>query len=161
MKIVAKIRKNEDGTITLIPPHNLEFKYDPDKEYFVDIMPYSSNRTLQQNKLMWKLLNSIAMKEDGNCSRVNELYCRMLETAHAKYTVIAIMPNAYDDFRRLYRHTIIEGKRGEYLMVKVFYGSSQMTTTEMSQLIDVIIDYAYKVGVEDIRAYEEMLEKNS
>lgn len=159
MKIVGKIKR--EGNKIIIEPSGLAvFKYDPDKEYLIDFSPSTNKRTLQQNKLMWQLLNEIAMAEDGNLANVNYLYCQMLEMAGAKYAIIAIKPEAYQEFRMQYRHTVIKGKNKDYLIVQVFYGSSTMSVSEMNKLIDTIIDYAYKIGVESVKAYEQMLEQN-
>ena len=44
------------------------------------------------------------------------------------------------------------------MQLQVFYGSSTMNTKEMGRLIDETLDYAYKVGVADVKNYwEEIL----
>lgn len=160
MKLVGKIQRLSNGQINITPTNYIDFDYVADKEYSVEFKPLGNKRTIQQNKYLWALINEICMTEDGNISKADETYCRLLQMAGAKYETIAIKQNAFIALKEIYRHITIRGKQKEWLICDVFYGSSKMTTTEMAQLLDTTINYAYEVGCPNVRYYVEMLEMN-
>lgn len=122
------------------------------KEY--SIKEAKNNRTLQQNKLMWKCLEIIAEHELGgrtDSDYVMELYAKMLEKAGAKYEYMMALPETKEELLKVFRAIRIveyrEYNNKKMAVMKCFYGSSKMNTKEMTNLINTIKDYAADLGI--------------
>lgn len=125
-----------------------------DKEYKFDPKEVKSNRSIQQNKFMWKCLELIAEHEQSgrtDSEYVTELYTKMLEKSGAKYEYMMGLPEIIPELLKVFRAIKIVEYRdynGKQLAVmKCFYGSSKMNSKEMNNLIDTILDYAYNLGI--------------
>ena len=134
-----------------------------DGEYMVSIEPKKKRRSLDQNRYFWALLGEIAKKEDGNLRNIENLYTHLLEMSGAKYETLIIKHEALKRFQSLVRHVKVVKQQvidhEVYDTIYAFYGSSKFDSGEMSQLIDTTLNYAYEVGVEDIKNYWEELLK--
>ena len=124
------------------------------KIYKFEPKEYKSNRTIQQNKMMWKYLELIAQKELGgrtDSDYVMELYAKMLEKSGAKYEYLMALPETIPELLKVFRTVKIVEYRDynnkQMAVIKCFYGSSKMNTKEMKNLIDTILDYAYNIGL--------------
>ena len=163
VRLTAKISSlyrdlDGNGVVTLVTPLNRPFEklkgLDPGKDYSVEIKQIKSRRSLEQNRLLWKLIRLIDEKENGQPSEAGSqsIYITLLEMAEAKVDFIAAVPEAEpmlrDSFRAVkfvqqFRH----GGRPMNLY-KVVSGSSKMNTKEMTALIDTALRYAENAGVE-------------
>lgn len=163
MKDIVNIKILQNNILAL--KMNRPIDLDPSKRYEVDIKEYKSKRTLQQNSYLWALITEITKAQNGgiaNQDSITATYCNLLEKANAKFEFILCPPGAINEFKKRFRAIRINGtviiKNVEYTQLQVLYGSSTMNTKEMSNLIDVTLDYAYKVGVADVKNYwEEIL----
>ena len=63
MKIQAKLKRLSNNLITFELPYNI--KLELGKDYTIDIKPYKSSRSLEQNALLWGLIQQIS-NETGN-----------------------------------------------------------------------------------------------
>ena len=167
-KIVAKKKRilvNEQGNIELtLEVENYYYQQavkelETDKYYNVEFKEPKSKRSLQQNKYMWALIKEIA----DHVGEVDtyELYLQFLEIANAKIDYLIFEPSIVEKVRPYFRGMqfvraveIDDEIKHEY---KVYLGSSQFDTKEMNQLIDVILNYAYEIGVENYEFYYENL----
>ena len=130
----------------------VESPLDTAKIYELDIKEYKGKRTLKQNAYMWELITEIDKALNGGRPNDSvEVYAQCLEKAKAKFEFMLVPEEALSMLRTKFRAVrVIAGKRVEgipYVNVQVFWGSSQMNTKEMSDLIDAILDYANEVGI--------------
>jgi len=113
---------------------------DMDKLYSCEIKEPKSKRSIQQNKLLWKLIHLIAKKQGQDDM---EVYCSLLERADAKSDYIIATPETEESLRKVFRgvrfirHQEINKKLCN--IYKVYLGSSKMTTKEMTELLDITI----------------------
>ena len=141
MKIEAEVFNIENDFITL----KTNYKHDLqiNKVYNIDFKEYKSKRSIEQNKLMWEIINRIA-KETNNDEW--EIYCLGLEKANCKSEYLMILPEAYETIKKTFRaakiceHREYNGK--DMLVIKVFVGSSKCNVNEMNDLIDYFIRVA-------------------
>ena len=115
-------------------------KMDMDKTYLCEVKEPRSQRSIQQNKMLWQLIHMIA-KETAQDDM--EIYCAILERADAlsDYIITAYDMEDYlrKSFRgvRFIRKQEVNGK--ECNIYKVYIGSSKMNTKEMTELIDTAL----------------------
>lgn len=124
------------------------FKLDMDKQYVVKIEEPKSKRSLEQNKLLWKLLHKIA-KETYQDDM--EVYCTALERADAKSDYVITAIDMEDALRKSFRGVKfvrmqeVNGK--ECYVYKVFIGSSKMNTKEMNELLEIVFQICSELGI--------------
>ena len=134
------------GKITEIIPELL--KLDMDKLFICEVKEPKSKRTIQQNRMLWKLIHTIAKKQHQDD---NEVYCACLERADAKsdYIITAYEMEAElrECFRgvRFIRKQEVNGK--ECNVYKVYIGSSKMNTKEMTELLDITLQICAELGI--------------
>lgn len=158
MKDIVNIKILQNNILAL--KMNRPIDLDQSKKYEVDIKEYKSKRSLEQNRYLWKLITEIAKVENGgitNQDNITETYTNLLEKANAKFEFVLCPKEAINEFKKCFRAIRVNGaytiESVEYTQLQVFYGSSTMNTKEMSQLIDITLDYAYEVGVADVDNY--------
>lgn len=128
---------------------------DMDKYFEISIKEPSNKRSLQQNRLLWKVIHLIAKETQQDD---NEVYCAMLEKADAlsDYIITAVeMEDALrKSFRgiRFMRTQEVNGK--DCYIYKVYLGSSKMNTKEMNELLDMAIKVASDLGIEIEKDYD-------
>ena len=115
------------------------FKLDVNKKYQCEIKEPKNQRSLDQNRLLWKLVHKIAkhtLQDDM------EIYCTALERADAlsDYVITAIdmETSLRKSFRgvKFIRMQEVNGK--DCFVYKVYLGSSKMNTKEMSELLEIV-----------------------
>lgn len=130
-----------------------------DKDYRLEFSEVRSKRSIEQNKLLWKIINEINTAYNGKygSSDEYEIYTMLLERANAKYDFIACLPEAEEVLRKNFRavkfikKVDLNGKEGN--AYKVFIGSSQMNINEMKVLINTALDVAAELDI-DTSVYE-------
>lgn len=141
------------GQIKDIVPELL--KLEMDKLYICEVKEPKTKRSLQQNKLLWKLIHSIA-KETYQDDM--EVYCAVLERADALSEYIITATDMEDAFRRSFRGVKfirmqeVNGK--ECYVYKVYLGSSKMDTKEMTQLLDITFQICAELCIPTEDAYD-------
>ena len=124
-------------------------KLDMDKFYVCEIKEPKSKRSLEQNKLLWKLIHRIA-KETFQDDM--DVYCGVLERADAlsDYVITAVdMEKALrNSFRgvKFIRMQEVNGK--DCFVYKVFFGSSKMNTSEMNELLEITFQVCAELGID-------------
>jgi hypothetical protein len=135
------------GRITDIIPELLKLALD--KPFLVEVKEPKNKRSLEQNKLLWRLIHLIA-KETGTDDM--DVYCSCLERADAKSDYIITAYDMEDDLRKCFRgvrfvrKANVNGK--ECNIYKVYIGSSKMNTKEMTELIEITMQIASEFGIE-------------
>lgn len=124
------------------------FKLDMDKVYIVEIKEPKSKRSIEQNKMLWQLIHSIAKKQGQDDM---EVYCACLERADALSDYIITAYDMEDDLRKCFRGVKfirkqeVNGK--ECNIYKVYIGSSKMNTKEMTELLDITLQVCAELGI--------------
>lgn len=124
-------------------------KLDMDKFYICEIKEPKSKRSLEQNKLLWKLIHRIAKETYQDDT---EVYCAVLERTDAlsDYVITAVdMEEALrKSFRgvKFIRMQEVNGK--ECYVYKVYLGSSKMDTKEMNELIEITMQVCGELGID-------------
>ena len=158
----ARKQVNEDGKTEIVltlPSYADELiasELQKGTAYRVSMTEVRSKRTLEQNRLLWEVIHEIAVAECGNNATSEDdwnIYIQALETANAKCEVVVVRKEAVDMLAETFRAYRVLGEvtspnGWEMAQVKVFYGSSKMDVSEMGKLLDVVIDRAYRNGIE-------------
>ena len=134
------------GLVTELIPELLKLKLD--KPYILEIKEPKSKRSLEQNKLLWRLIHLIA-KETGTDDM--DVYCSCLERADALSDYIITAYDMEDDLRKCFRGVKFMRKQEvngkECNIYKVYLGSSKMDTKEMTELIDITQPICGELGI--------------
>ena len=134
------------GRIKDIIPELL--KMDMDKVFICDVKEPKSKRSLEQNKMLWQLIHSIAKKQQQDDM---EVYCALLERADALSDYIITAYDMEDDLRKCFRGVRfirkqeVNGK--ECNIYKVYIGSSKMDTKEMTELLDITLQVCAELNI--------------
>ena len=124
-------------------------KLDMDKTYICEIKEPKSKRSLEQNKLLWKLIHLIA-KETYQDDM--DVYCAVLERADALSDYVITAMDMQDTLRKSFRGVKfirmqeVNGK--DCFVYKVYLGSSKMNTSEMTELIDITMQVCAELGID-------------
>lgn len=134
------------GTIKELIPRLMEF--DMNKIYFCEIKESKSQRTLQQNKMLWELIHLIAKKQHQDDM---EVYCAILERADAKSDYVLARPETEDSLRKTFRGIKFirqqQVNNTTFNIYKVYIGSSKMNTKEMTELLDITIQICSELQI--------------
>ena len=96
------------GKIRDIIPELL--KLDMDKLYICEVKEPKSKRSIEQNKMLWQLIHSIAKKQGQDDM---EVYCALLERADALSDYIITAFDMVDELRKCFRSAIHPQTRGK------------------------------------------------
>ena len=170
MKLIGKLRDYffTDKNIIVqfeIPKHYLKSINRIDKERLlqIDIQDKKSQRTLQQNAYIWALIHEIDRKENGSVSKESEmeLYRNLIKMARVRIDYLQTIPEALETLQNTYRvveeiESRISEKGVETNVYACYRGTSQFNKEEMSDFVEVILQYANNLGI-DITYYEREL----
>jgi len=154
--VVRQVFRNIRNQMLLAENLYSDIDIEPGKEYVIDVREAKSKRSLQQNKYMWALIHQIAGHENIKQPE-EEIYSLVLEEANAKYIYLLGTPEAEDELKknfravRVVRPTVENGK--EFIVYKCFIGTSKMTTTEMKEVLDIVVAWADELGIETDEEY--------
>ena len=134
------------GKIKEIIPEML--KLDMEKLFIVEVKEPKSKRSLEQNRMLWQLIHSIAKQQHQDDM---EVYCALLERADAKSDYIITAYDMEDDLRKCFRGVRFIRKQDvngkECNIYKVYIGSSKMNTKEMTELLDITLQLCAELGI--------------
>lgn len=126
------------------------------KELICNLDYASKQRSLDQNSLLWGLLEEEAKflnggrKNNIECSSEN-LYYEVINK-YGKDTLIAVPSGAERELKRTYRRVFIIDKfdnNGElWVKCRCVLGSSKYSPKEMSDLIEGVLDDIARLGIE-------------
>lgn len=144
--------KTQNLTLALQGDFKSEYEKLKDKDLSVEIKQYRDRRTLNANALCWKLCTEIA---DVLRSDKDYIYLSMLKR-YGQSEIISVKAELdirgyfkyYDEFGTGY----VNGK--EFTHYKVYKGSSEYDTREMSILLDGIVSEAKELGIQVLTAAE-------
>lgn len=133
----------------------LEETQNSEKNLQVEVKIHKSQRSLEQNRLLWALLGKMAVAQSGNNRKVSteECYCIMLEEANVSYDYLLALPEAEPMLRKTFRVIRKVGERevnGKILnLYQYFIGSSKFNTQEMTELIEATLDKLAELDIVD------------
>lgn len=123
-------------------------KLEMDKLYICDIKQPKSQRSLQQNKLLWRLIHSIAKKTYQDDM---DVYCALLEKADALSDYVITATEMIEALRKTFRGVkfirMQEVHGRDCYVYKVYIGSSKMDTKEMNELLDITFQVCGELGI--------------
>ena len=129
---------------------------DPNKKYDVDIKEHREKRSLDANAYCWVLIGKLAAK-----LRVppNEVYRQYIQDIGGNYTIVPVKEDRIDHWERIW----CSGHVGRmvkdlgpcrtldgYHNMMSYIGSSDYDTTQMSHLIDLIVQDCKAQGIETL-----------
>lgn len=122
------------------------FKLDREKEYQIEIKEYRRRRSLNANAYAWVLINKIA-----NVMRLSkeDVYLNMLKH-YGQSQVVSIVSEVnitgYLKYFEVIGTSTLNNK--EFNHIRVYKGSSEYDTKEMSIFIDGIVQEAKQLDIE-------------
>ena len=156
MKLKGKINNislNIDGQpilyLDIFDKRSLLAEYEPlmkEELLDIDIKKYRTKRSLNANNYMWSLINEMA-----NVLRVSkeEVYLLMLKRYGQSEIISAyshINISGYFKYYDIAGTTVLNGK--DFTHYKIYKGSSEYDTREMSVLIDGVVSECKELGIE-------------
>lgn len=126
------------------------WQLDKDKKY--ELKEYREKRSLNANSYFWvlvgKLANVMRLKKD-------EVYLKMLRD-YGQSMLIPVLkgekPDGYFKYHEYETSSVLNGKEADWY--RVFKGSSEFNTKEMSILIDGIVQECKEQGIETLSPNE-------
>lgn len=126
----------------------INWLYNQEKDKIYEIKEYKQKRSLNANAYMWVLINEIANKV--RLSK-EEVYLNMLKS-YGQSTIISLLSSIdYNGFFKYYEvigSSVLNNK--EFLHIRVYKGSSEYNTLEMSILIDGVVQECTNLGIATI-----------
>lgn len=123
----------------------------PDKVF--EVIEHHEKRSLSANAYAWALINKIA---DALRKSKEEVYLQMLKD-YGQSEFVSVLSSidvkGYFKYYEEYGKGHVEGR--EFTHYKVYKGSSEFDSKEMSVLIDGIIQEARQLGIETITPAEK------
>lgn len=151
---------NGDGTqnITVTVRSDFRETYDQlkDSEISVEIKKAYNRRTNNQNRFAWELIDQIAA---ASHRKIVDIYREAIWNIGGASTMIGMKDDAIPIFRESWEKghlgrqiEIIPGStKPGWSNVKVYFGSSEFDTEQMSRLIDILIQDAEALGIPTIK----------
>ena len=130
------------------PIEIIQWLYNQDKDKKFEVQECKGKRSLSQNSYCWLLINKIA-----NILRLSkeEIYLQMLED-YGQSILIPVKkgekPNGYFKYYKYETSSILNGKEADWY--KIYKGSSEFDSKEMTILIDGIIQECKQLGIETL-----------
>lgn len=128
------------------PKKIVEWLMDQDKDKLYEIKEYKEKRSLSQNAYAWKLITELG---DVLRKSKEEVYLQMLKD-YGQSTIIVVASDinilGYFKYYEKIKSFMNKGKKfDEY---KIYKGSSEYDSKEMSIFIDGIVQECQNVGIE-------------
>lgn len=122
------------------------------EEIDIDLSEHKEKRSLNANAYAWTLIGKIA---DVLRASKDEIYLKMLKT-YGQSEIVSILSNI--DISGYFKYYEVAGtstlNNKEFTHYKIFKGSSEYDTKEMSILIDGIVSEAKDLNIETLPPYE-------
>ena len=122
------------------------------EEIDIDLSEHKEKRSLNANAYAWTLIGKIA---DVLRASKDEIYLKMLKT-YGQSEIVSILSNI--DISGYFKYYEVAGRstlnNKEFTHYKIFKGSSEYDTKEMSILIDGIVSEAKDLNIETLPPYE-------
>lgn len=130
------------------PEYLLKWLYHQDEDKVFEIKEYKEKRSLSQNAYAWKLITEL-----GNVLRKSkeEVYMQMLKDyGQSTLIVVANEINIHGYFKYYEKVKEFKNSNRLYTEYKIYKGSSEYDSKEMSIFIDGIVQECQNVGIETL-----------
>lgn len=145
--------------MTGTPEKIIQWLFTQDRSKLFDVSEHKEKRSLNANAYAWTLIGKIA---DAIRSSKDEVYIQMLKR-YGQSEIVSIVSSVevsgYLKYYEIAGETELNGK--PFTHYKVFKGSSEYNTHEMSVLIDGIVSEAKLLGIETLTPAELQRMKES
>lgn len=123
-----------------------------DGVYTLDIRPIGKARSYEQIKKLWATIDDISREEYGDISQSNNIYLQILSMSGIRTDKILIPEVAVEDLKKKAKAVNVISKETinhqPYCLVNVcFTGISEMTKSEVAQVIETAIKWASELGI--------------
>lgn len=149
---IVTIDKRQLLTLELSDDFTQSYDNLKDKTLNIEIKEHKQKRSLNANALLWKLCNEI-----GNKLRLSkeEIYLNMLKH-YGQSEIISVRADVDVNGYFKYFEEIGQGKINgkNFTHYKIFKGSSEYDTQEMSILLDGVVQEAKEQGIQVLSASE-------
>lgn len=130
----------------------IQWLFQQDRNKIFEIKEKRKKRSLSQNSYCWELIGKIA---DVNNLSKEEVYLNMLKH-YGQSEIISMLssinPNGYFKYYEVIGTGIVNNK--EFTHYKIFKGSSEYDSKEMTIFIDGIIQESKNLGIETMTPQE-------
>ena len=130
------------------------------KVYQMEVKEYRKKRSLDANAYAWVLINKIA---DALRITPKEIYRQAIVNVGGNYEVIPVREEAAERFRQIWEAQGLgwpcmdmgKSKLDGYRNLRAYYGSSTYSATQMSQLIESLVQDCRALDIE-VKSEEEI-----
>ena len=126
----------------------IKWLFGQDREKVFDITEHHEKRSLNANAYAWSLIGKIA---DVLRTSKDEVYLTMLKR-YGQSEIVSVISSidvsGYFKYFEIVANATLQGK--DFTHYRVFKGSSEYDTREMSILIDGIVSEAEELGIETL-----------
>ena len=131
-----------------------------DRLYDLEVKEHRKKRSLDANAYAWVLINKIA---DALRITPKEIYRQAIQNIGGNYEVIPVKVEAADHFKQIWEAQGLgwpcvdmgKSKIDGYRNLRAYYGSSTYSTTQMSQLIENLVQDCRALDIE-VKSDEEI-----
>ena len=131
-----------------------------DRLYDLEVKEHRKKRSLDANAYAWVLINKIA---DALRITPKEIYRQAIQNVGGNYEILPVKAEAAEHFKQVWEAQGLgwpcvdmgKSKIGGYRNLRAYYGSSTYSTTQMAQLIDILIQDCRALDIE-VKSEEEI-----
>lgn len=131
-----------------------------DKLYDLEVKEHRKKRSLDANAYAWVLINKIA---DALRITPKEIYRQAIQNVGGNYEILPVKAEAAEHFKQVWEAQGLgwpcvdmgKSKIDGYRNLRAYYGSSTYSTTQMAQLIDILLQDCRALDIE-VKSPEEI-----
>ena len=131
-----------------------------DKLYDITVKEHQKKRSLDANAYCWVLINKIA---DALRITPVEIYRQAIQNVGGNYEILPVKEEAAEHFKQVWQAQGLgwpcvdmgKSKIAGYRNLRAYYGSSTYSTTQMAQLIDILLQDCRALDIE-VKSEEEI-----
>ena len=131
-----------------------------DRLYDLEVKEHRKKRSLDANAYAWVLINKIA---DALRITPIEIYRQAIQNVGGNYEILPVKAEAAEHFKQVWEAQGLgwpcvdmgKSKIDGYRNLRAYYGSSTYSTTQMAQLIDILLQDCKALDIE-VKSPEEI-----
>ena len=131
-----------------------------DRLYDLEVKEHRKKRSLDANAYAWVLINKLA---DALRITPKEIYRQAIQNVGGNYEILPVKEEAAEHFKQVWEAQGLgwpcvdmgKSKIDGYRNLRAYYGSSTYSTTQMAQLIDILLQDCRALDIE-VKSPEEI-----
>ena len=131
-----------------------------DRLYDIEVKEHRKKRSLDANAYAWVLINKLA---DTMRIPPTEVYRQAIQNVGGNYEILPVKEEAAEHFKQVWEAQGLgwpcvdmgKSKVSGYRNLRAYYGSSTYTTTQMAQLIEILLQDCRSLDIE-VKSAEEI-----